>query len=91
MTETLSAGPPTRERVIDGIRTAVSGVLATELPPIDERTRLFDDLSLDSTSVLELLMEIEDGLGVELDADTLEQHHFETVGTLTDYILEQAT
>lgn len=79
-----------RERVVDTVVTALRHVLdQREEVEIGEDTRLFADLGLDSTSVLELLMEVEDGLDLELDADSLEQHHFETVGTLSDFVLSQ--
>jgi acyl carrier protein len=41
--------------------------------------------------VLELLMTIEEELGMEFDTDILEQHHFKTVGTLATFVQEQAT
>lgn len=56
---------------------------------LEPGTRLFDDLGLDSTSALELLMKIEDETGIEFDQDTLEQHHFETVSSLVGYTLDQ--
>lgn len=80
-----------RQRVLDSVVTALRGVLDQADIPATEHTRLFDELGLDSTSVLELLMGLEDALGVEFDPDSLEQSHFETVGSLTDYILTQST
>ena len=75
--------------VVDSGATALARVLKRDAATITEPTRLFDDLGLDSTSVLELLLELENDLGVEFDADTLEQHHFQTVGTLAVYITAQ--
>ena len=75
---------------VDGIETsivrALSQVLNRELTDVSSDTRLFEDLSLDSTSVLELLMVIEEDLGCEFDPDTLEQAHFATIGSLTGYV-----
>jgi acyl carrier protein len=51
-------------------------------------TRLFDELGLDSTSALEVLMRIEDETGIEFDDDVLVQH-FDTLGSLVGYTLEQ--
>jgi acyl carrier protein len=79
-----------RARVTAHVIAALSGVLKQELPDADENTRLFDDLGLDSTSVLELLMLIEDEMAVEFDTDTLEQRHFESVGSLAGYVVEQS-
>lgn len=78
-----------RSTTVDSIAAALARVLKRDAEGIGESTRLFEDLGLDSTSVLELLLEVEDDLGVEFDADTLEQHHFETVGTLAAYVTAQ--
>ncbi|MEE3918891.1 acyl carrier protein [Micromonospora sp. BRA006-A] len=68
---------------------AVVAVLNRDSVQVTEQTRLMDELGLDSTNVLELLMHIEDRLNVVIDSDTLEQHHFESVATLADYVIEQ--
>jgi acyl carrier protein len=69
-----------------GIVRALSQVLNRDLPDVSAETRLFEDLNLDSTSVLDLLMVIEEDLGCEFDPDTLQQKHFATIGSLTDYV-----
>jgi acyl carrier protein len=87
MSETQVIDP---QKIITVISAALSDVLKRDPASITETTRLFDDLGLDSTSVLELLMRLEDEIGVEFDTDTLEQRHFESVSTLADYVAEQA-
>lgn len=77
------------DTVVTSVITAVAAVLHRDTAMIEEQTRLFTDLGLDSTNVLELLMNLEDELGIEFEADNLEQHHFETVGTLASYVREQ--
>lgn len=76
-----------RHDVIHPITVALSEVLGRDLPDLPEETRLFEDLSLDSTTILELLMALEDVLGVVVDPDTLEPDHFTTLGTLADYVI----
>ena len=78
-----------RAAVVGHVIDAVIAVLNRESVQVTEQTRLMDELGLDSTNVLELLMHLEDQLDTTIDSDTLEQHHFETVGTLADYVLEQ--
>ncbi len=78
-----------RATVVSAVITALAQVLKREPDSIAEQTRLLDDLGLDSTNVLELLMNLEDQLGLEFDSDTLEQRHFESVDTLAGYIIEQ--
>ena len=68
------------------IVAALATVLKRDTSGVTGDTRLFDELGLDSTSALELLLELEGELGIEFDADTLEQSHFATVDTLAAYI-----
>lgn len=71
---------------VEAIRAALTEVLHRELPELDEQTRLFEDLHLDSTSVLELLMGLEDALDIEVDPDELRAEDFTTVGALAEYV-----
>ena len=65
----------------------LSEVLKRELPDATEQTRLFDDLHLDSTTSLELLMAVEEAVNVEFDMEELNMDDFRTVGTLVDSVL----
>ncbi|MFE7524847.1 acyl carrier protein [Kitasatospora sp. NPDC057542] len=79
-------------RVTDAVIKVLATVLNREPASIAPRTRLFDDLAFDSTSILELLMALEDELGVEFDPDVLEPEDFETVSALASHavgLLEQ--
>ncbi|MEY9870940.1 acyl carrier protein [Streptacidiphilus sp. MAP12-33] len=91
MTALVPADPATldsrREDVVHAVVAALAEVLGRELPGVTGTTRLFDDLNVDSTGVLGLLMGLEDGLDIEVDTDELEQHHLESVGALADYLL----
>jgi acyl carrier protein len=77
----------TRDEVIAPITVALSEVLQRDLDGLTYDTRLFDDLNLDSTTIIELLMALEDVLGVLVDPDTLAPDHFTTVGALADYVI----
>ncbi|NJP43574.1 acyl carrier protein [Actinacidiphila epipremni] len=74
----------------DEIRTALhdglTEVLRKDVPELHDDMRLFGDLALDSTGVIELLMELEDSLGLQIDPDELTPETFETVGALIGYI-----
>jgi acyl carrier protein len=87
MDQMISA--PAASPAVTSITAALARVLKVEAASLGESTRLFDDLGLDSTTVLELLMELEDDLAVEFDPDTLEQRHFETVATLATLVAQQ--
>jgi acyl carrier protein len=75
-----------RKEIIASIESALSEVLKREISGIPEDTRLFEDLQLDSTAVLELLMALEDNVGFEVDPESLDMDDFKTLGTLADYV-----
>lgn len=72
------------------VQKALSEVLERELPDLTEKTRLFEDLGLDSTSVIDLLMELEDETSMSIDPAELSAEIFETVGTLSAYVTENS-
>ncbi|WJH31567.1 acyl carrier protein [Paenibacillus sp. CC-CFT742] len=77
--------------LLEEIKGALAEVLNMEADQaINLNTSLFDELHLDSTSVLELLMTLEDRIdGLEIDPDELEPDVFDTVGSLAAYIEKQ--
>lgn len=83
MTETLRT--PTEDRVVSGIIEALGAVLEQDMPEVPPEARLAD-LGLDSTGVLELLMQLEDAFGVEFDTENLEMRHFESVRSLAAFV-----
>lgn len=78
-----------REEVVEAIKAALTEVLGHDLPGLEPESRLFDQVGLDSSGVFELLMGLEDRLSVELDTDSLEMRHFETVRSLADFLLDE--
>jgi len=78
------------DRAVATIADSLAKAMQIDAATIGEHSRLFDELGLDSTTVLELLMTIEEELEMEFDTDILEQHHFKTVGTLATFVQEQA-
>jgi acyl carrier protein len=68
------------------LKYALEEALQRELPELRDDVRLFGDLALDSTGFIELLMSLEDSIGLEVDPDDLTPDVFETVGSLTAYL-----
>jgi len=68
------------------VKQALVDVLEKDLPELADDTRLFGDLGLDSTSVIDLLMSLEDSIGLLIDPDELTAEAFDTFGTLTGYV-----
>ena len=77
------------ERIVDAIILALTRVLDGELPELTEDSRLFDEVSLDSTGVFELLMQLEELLDMEFDTDNLEMSHFATVRSLAGFVASE--
>jgi acyl carrier protein len=76
-----------RSAVVSTIEAALQDVLKRDVAGVGESTRLFEDLALDSTSVIELLMGLEDAVALEVDPDTLDPDVFQTIGSLADYVI----
>jgi len=74
------------EEIHASLRKVLTEVVNRDLPELTEDVRLFGDLGLDSTNVIELLMTLEDTLDLQIDPDELTPEMLETVGTLTEYI-----
>ncbi|MBB4712090.1 MULTISPECIES: acyl carrier protein [Streptomyces] len=72
--------------VVESVETALTEVLEREVSGLTTDVRLFEDLHLDSTSVMEMLMSLEDSMNVAIDPETLDMDDFMTVGTLTAYL-----
>lgn len=84
MTEAVVKGVD-RDQVVAGIIAALTAVLEEEVEGLNAESKL-SDVGLDSTGVLELLMQLEESLGVEFDTDNLEMSHFESVQSLADFV-----
>jgi acyl carrier protein len=69
-----------RASLVRAVAESIAEVLKSDLPALTERTRLFEDLHLDSTTILELLMALEDRVGMEVDPESL---------NMDDYVGEQ--
>ncbi len=73
--------------MIELVTVAIKEVLNVE-KDITKETRLFEDLGLDSTSIIELLMSLEDNISsLEIDPEELKADHFKNVETLSNYVL----
>ena len=75
-----------RPDLVKAVAVSLAEVMQREFPELTEQTRLFEDLHLDSTSILTLLMALEDEVGIDVDPESLVMDTFRTVGTLVDYL-----
>lgn len=76
-----------RQEVVTALETALTEVLEHPVTGLSGEIRLFDDLHLDSTTMLEMLMALEESIGLVVDPEELDVDDFETVDTFTDFVL----
>jgi acyl carrier protein len=79
-----------RQRVLDGIGALLPAVLRQEIPALPETTRLFDELGLSSSKILELLFALEQELEVEIDIEEIDRGSLESIGTFADFVASHA-
>lgn len=79
-----------RTHIDQGTVKRIIGVLGSIVTDDDveitRSTRLFDDLGLDSTNIMEMLVELESEMGVEFDTESLDHGDFETVESLAGFV-----
>ena len=80
---------PTREEVLERIRTHLSEELGIDASIIEEGSRFKEDLEADSLDLVELVVELEDGYGIRMPEDEAEK--IKTVGQAVDFVLAQAS
>ncbi len=81
-----SADPVLRARLVEGIVELLPGVLGRAPADLSERTELIAALEMTSVAALELVLRLEERLGLEISVEGLERADLATVGTLADYV-----
>ncbi|MEO3930172.1 acyl carrier protein [Micromonosporaceae bacterium B7E4] len=77
-------------KVTENLVDVLAEMVDREPGSISMDTRFFEDMGFDSTSILVLLMHIENNLGIQFDPDQLEPDDLETVGALIAFIKRQS-
>jgi acyl carrier protein len=75
-----------RQEIVATVEAALSEVLQRKVTNLTEETRLSEDMHLDSTSILELMLSLEDTAGISVDPETLDMDDFKSVKTLANYL-----
>lgn len=76
-----------RQNVVTALENALTDVLERPISGLTGDVKLFDDLHLDSTTMLEMLMNLEDSIGLAVDPEDLDADDFLSVDTFTDFVL----
>jgi acyl carrier protein len=74
-----------RRRIVEQTYELVPRVLRREFPELSESTRLMEDLGLTSSTMLELMLELEESLELQINVEDLDED-VNTIGRLADYI-----
>ena len=80
-----------KEQTISNVKKALAEILKiSDLESIQLESKLRDDLGLDSMSSLTFLIALEESIaGFNVNPDTLETNHLETVASIVDYVLQE--
>lgn len=68
------------------LREAIAAVTSKEEFPFDDSSRIMEDVGLDSTSAMEVLMELEDRSDLEIDPNELDIEDFRTVSSFVQFL-----
>ena len=80
-----------RQLVFASLGVLLPRVLGREIPALSDATLLRDGLGLRSTTMLELLLELEANLEIEIDVEEIEPDDMACIGGLADFIAGQMT
>jgi acyl carrier protein len=78
-----------RSAALDALRTAAVDVLQVEADKVTEKASFAEDLEADSLDLVELVMSLEDTLGITIEEDDLAD--VRTVGDALDVIVAAST
>lgn len=73
-------------RIIEQIRQSLTVAMGREITELHETTMLYEDLGLESVGTLQLLLDLEDSVGIVVDPEDLGMEAVRTVGSLADYV-----
>jgi len=77
-----------KETVREALHQAVSKVLGEKVPPLEDKMSMFEELRMDSTTMLETMMELEDVLHFTVDPEDLDIEDFLTVDAYIQFLLQ---
>ncbi len=78
----------TEERIEDRLKRMIAARLFLKVAPtaIDDNKSLMDDYGVDSVSLLELVVGVEEEFGIVIPDEEFSIRHFETVAALAAFV-----
>ena len=80
------------ERIEDRLKKMICERLFLRIPPedMDEKASLEDTYDVDSVSLLELIVGLEEEFGVVIEDEDFKIEHFQTVSDIAAYVREKS-
>ncbi|TDV98375.1 acyl carrier protein [Halomonas alkaliantarctica] len=77
-----------KESAKEALKEALENVLGESVGKLNFDMRMFEDLHMDSTTMLESLLELEEKLGFDIDPEELDMEDFLTVNAYTEFLVQ---
>lgn len=77
-----------KESAKEALKEALENVLGESIGKLNFDMRMFEDLHMDSTTMLESLLELEERLGFDIDPEELDMEDFLTVNAYTEFLIQ---
>lgn len=77
-----------KESAKEALKEALENVLGESVGKLNFDIRMFEDLHMDSTTMLESLLELEEKLGFDIDPEELDMEDFLTVNAYTEFLVQ---
>lgn len=77
-----------KESAKKALKEALENVLGESIGKLNLDMRMFEDLHMDSTTMLESLLELEEKLGFDIDPEELDMEDFLTVNAYTEFLVQ---
>lgn len=71
----------------EALRQALIKVLDEDVPALEDEMSMFEDLRMDSTTMLETMLELEETLEFDVDPEELDLDDFLTVGAYVKFLV----
>ncbi|MDR0267458.1 acyl carrier protein [Paenibacillus sp.] len=78
----------TLDQIKQNVKETLAKHLNREIESILDTDDLFENLGVDSTGIIEILLDLEERCGVEFDVEELDPSHLKTVDSFSSYILQ---
>lgn len=76
------------DEVIESVKAALAKYLSLAASSIDDDAELYENLGIDSSGIVSLLLDLEQNCSIAFDMEALQPEHLSTVSSLSALIRE---